>query len=50
MLDIQYKNILIKAKNDIKNDYIKELENQIKYRDDLLKENNIDISEKKNFK
>jgi hypothetical protein len=48
MLDIQYKNILIKAKNDIKNDYIKELEKQIKYRDDLLKENNIDISEKKN--
>ena len=48
MLDIQYKNILIKAKNDIKNDYIKELERQIKFRDDLLKENNIDISEKKN--
>ena len=49
MLDIQYKNILIKAKNDIKNDYIKELERQIKYRDDLLKENNIDITEKKNL-
>ena len=46
MLDIQYKNILIKAKNDIKNEYIKELEKQIKYRDDLLKENNIDISAK----
>ena len=46
MLDIQYKNMLIKAKNDIKNEYIKELEKQIKYRDDLLKENNIDISAK----
>ena len=46
MLDIQYKNILIKAKNDIKNDYIKELEKQIKFRDDILKENNIDISAK----
>ena len=46
MLDIQYKNILIKAKNDIKNEYIKELEKQIQYRDDILKENNIDISAK----
>ena len=46
MLDIQYKNMLIKAKNDIKNQYIKELENQIQYRDDILKENNIDISSK----
>ena len=46
MLDIQCKNILIKAKNDIKNEYIKELEKQIKYRDDILKENNIDISAK----
>ena len=46
MLDIQYKNILIKTKNDIKNEYIKELEKQIQYRDDILKENNIDISAK----
>ena len=46
MLDIQYKNMLIKAKNDIKNEYIKELEKQIQYRDDILKENNIDISAK----
>jgi len=46
MLDIQYKNMLIKAKNEIKNDYISELEKQIKFRDDILKENNIDISAK----
>jgi kinesin family protein 18/19 len=46
MLDIQYKNMLIKAKNDIKNEYIKELEKQIKYRDDIIKEHNIDISAK----
>ena len=46
LLDIQFKNLLIKVKNDIKNEYIKELEKQIKYRDDILKENNIDISSK----
>ena len=46
MLDIQYKNMLIKQKNDIKNEYIKELEKQIKFRDDIIKENNIDISAK----
>ena len=46
MLDIQYKNMLIKAKNEIKNEYIKELEKQIQYRDDILKEKNIDISAK----
>ena len=44
MLDIKYKNMLIKIKNDIKNEYIKELEQQIKFRDDIIKENNIDIS------
>ena len=41
MLDIQYKNMLIKVKNEIKNDYIKELEKQIQYRDNIIKENNI---------
>ena len=46
LLDIQYKNMLVKAKNDIKNEYIKELEKQIKFRDDILKENNLDLSAK----
>jgi len=46
MLDIQYKNMLIKVKNEIKNNYIKELEKQIEYRDNILHENNIDISSK----
>ena len=46
MLDIQYKNMLIKVKNEIKNNYIKELEKQIQYRDNLLQENNIDIYSK----
>ena len=36
MLDIQYKNMLIKVKNEIKNNYIKELEKQIKYRDNII--------------
>ena len=46
MLDIQYKNMLIKVKNEIKNNYIKELEKQISYRDNILHENNIDIYSK----
>ena len=46
MLDIQYKNMLIKVKNEIKNNYIKELEKQIQYRDNILQENNIDIYSK----
>jgi hypothetical protein len=46
MLDIQYKNMLIKVKNEIKNNYIKELEKQIQYRDNLLQENNIEIYSK----
>ena len=46
MLDIQYKNMLIKVKNEIKNNYIKELEKQIQYRDNILQEYNIDIYSK----
>ena len=43
-IDNQYNNLLQKAKDDIKTDYINELEKQIKYRDDLLKENKIEIN------
>ena len=46
MLDIQYKNMLIKVKNEIKNNYIKELEKQIQYRDNIIQEYNIDIYSK----
>ena len=49
MLDIQYKNMLIKVKNEIKNNYIKELEKQIQYRDNIIHENNIDIYSKLNL-
>ena len=49
MLDIQYKNMLIKVKNEIKNNYIKELEKQIQYRDNIIHENNIDIYSKSNM-
>jgi hypothetical protein len=49
MLDIQYKNMLIKVKNEIKNNYIKELERQIQYRDNIIHENNIDIYSKLNL-
>jgi hypothetical protein len=38
--------MLIKVKNEIKNNYIKELEKQIQYRDNLLQENNIEIYSK----
>ena len=47
MLDIQYKNMLIKVKNEIKNDYIKELEKQIEYRDEVIKEFKINIQNSK---
>ena len=50
MLDNKYNNMINNSKNDIKDDYILELENQIKYRDKVISENQIDISDNNNIK
>ena len=50
ILDNKYNNILSRSRNDIRNNYIKELENQIRYRDEIISENQIDINENKNIK
>ena len=50
ILDNKYNNILSTSRNEIRNNYIKELENQIKYRDEIISENQIDISENKSIK
>ena len=49
---IDFKNDLnlYKAKNDLKDGYIKELENQIKYRDEIFQEKNINIFTTENTK
>ena len=39
--------MLNKMKNDIKDEYIEELEKQIEYRDEIIKENKINISNSK---
>ena len=44
MLDNKYNNMLNSSDTDIKNEYILELENQIKLRDELLKENKIQLT------
>ena len=44
MLDNKYNNIINSNDNNLKNDYIFELENQIQLRDDLLKENEIKLT------
>ena len=48
ILDNKYNNMLNISNDDMKNDYIIELENQIKLRDELIMENNIQT--KNNFK
>ena len=50
MLDNKYNNLMNLSKNDIQDEYILELENQIKYRDELLSENEIDLSLNPNIK
>ena len=50
MLDNKYNNMMILSKNDVQDEYIIELENQIKYRDDLIAENEIDINLNPNIK
>ena len=50
MLDNKYNNLMNLSKNDIQDEYIIELENQIKYRDEILKENEIDLSLNPNIK
>ena len=44
MLDNKYNNMINLSKNDIQDEYIIELENQIKYRDELLAENGIELN------
>lgn len=48
ILDNKYNNMLNVSNDDLKNDYIAELEAQIRLRDDLIMENNLQI--KNNFK
>ena len=50
MLDNKYNNLMNLSKNDIQDEYIIELENQIKYRDEILSENEIDLSLNPNIK
>ncbi len=50
ILDNKYNNMINSSRNDINSDYIKELENQIIYRDEIISKNKIDISENNNIK
>ena len=45
MLDNKYYNMLNTSNNNIKDDYITELENQIRYRDDIIAESQIEITD-----
>ena len=47
LIENKFNNLINKAKQDIKNDYIEELEKQIEYRDNIIKEFNINISNSK---
>ena len=47
LIENKFNILLNKAKQDIKNDYIAELEKQIEYRDNIIKEFNINISNSK---
>ena len=49
LIENKYNLLLNKVKQDIKNDYIEELEKQIEYRDNIIKEFNINISNSKLF-
>ena len=50
MLDNKYNNMMNLSKNDIQDEYIIELENQIKYRDEIISQNELDISANPNIK
>ena len=50
ILDNKYNNMQNLSDNDSKNEYILELENQIHFRDELIKENNININLNHNIK
>ena len=50
MLDNKYNNLINLSKNDIQDEYIIELENQIKYRDEIINQNEIDININPNIK
>ena len=43
LMDNKYNNMLSKIKNDIKDEYIEQLEKQIEYRDEIIKEFKINI-------
>ena len=47
LIDNKFNNLLNKTKNDIKDEYIKELEKQIEYRDEIMKEFNIKFQNSK---
>ena len=47
LIENKFNILLNKVKQDIKNDYIEELEKQIEYRDNIIKECNINISNSK---
>ena len=50
ILDNKYNNMLNLSDNDLKNEYILELENQIKFRDEFIKENNLNMQLNPNIK
>ena len=50
MLDNKYNNMLNLSQINMKDNYIAELENQIKYRDEIISQNQIDISNNYNIK
>ena len=47
LMDNKFNNMINKMKNDIKDEYIEELEKQIEYRDEIIKEYKINISNSK---
>jgi hypothetical protein len=47
LIDNKFNNLLNKTKNDIKDEYIKELEKQIEYRDEIMKEFSINVQNSK---
>ena len=50
ILDNKYNNMINLSQNDIKEEYINELENQIKFRDQVIFDNNININLNQNIK
>ena len=47
LIDNKFNNLLNKTKNDLKDEYIKELEKQIEYRDEIIKEFSINVQNSK---